>query len=133
MTMPAGIYYVGDLCYVMNNEWNEVCKITFTDEDILSGEFALSDGRKFAIYSTAYGDGCYMDQYGKEYSVDSGSIGCIKIADITEDDIREGQIVEFSDPFQTSCVEGLIRIGDIRIDTTENDECIHQDEDEYEN
>ena len=25
MTMKAGTYYIGDLCYVMHKEWDEVC------------------------------------------------------------------------------------------------------------
>lgn len=28
-TMPAGRYYVGDLCYVMDDVWDEVCDLMF--------------------------------------------------------------------------------------------------------
>ena len=96
--MQAGKYYVGDLCYVMDNdEWDQVCSIIIQGNKVFDGEFELKDGRKFAIYSTAYGDGLYNDYYGNEYSVDSGSIGCIKVEDIKAekyDDIeRLGAIV----------------------------------------
>ena len=80
--MPAGEYYIGDLCYVMTSEeWLEVCDLTIQDSRLIEGEFQLKDGRKFAMYSTAYGDGTYYDHYGFSYSVDSGSIGCIRMED----------------------------------------------------
>jgi hypothetical protein len=81
--MPEGIYYIGDLCYVMDDaEWLEVCDLTIQGSRVIDGEFQLKDGRRFAMYGTAYGDGTYYDQYGHSYSVDSGSIGCIRMADI---------------------------------------------------
>ena len=57
MTMPAGQYYIGDLCYVMHDEWDEVCHLLFGSSQtgrIKEGEFVLKDGRRFACYSTAY-------------------------------------------------------------------------------
>ena len=30
---PAGKYYVGDLCYVMHDEWDEVCGLFFKGRD----------------------------------------------------------------------------------------------------
>jgi hypothetical protein len=32
MTMPAGRYYIGDLCYVMHDEWDEACALFFPDQ-----------------------------------------------------------------------------------------------------
>ena len=76
--MKAGEYYIGDLCYVMNDqEWDEVC-----DNGLCDGEFTLKDGRKFALYSTAYGDGVYPTSIGGSCCVDAGSIGCILKSDI---------------------------------------------------
>jgi len=75
-------YYVGDLCYVMHNEWNEVCGVADLDND--EWEYELEDGRKFIFFSTAFGDGEYEDLDGNLYSVDSGSIGAIKVDDITD-------------------------------------------------
>lgn len=43
MTMPAGRYYIGDLCYVMHDEWDEFC-----DHLDYPGERKLKDGRKYA-------------------------------------------------------------------------------------
>ena len=120
--MPAGKYYVGDLCYVMDSdEWRQVCSIIIKDNQCLDGEFELSDGRRFAIYSTAYGDGGYYDQYGHTYSVDAGSIGCILMSDIRAnkyDNLLDlGAILEFAEPFETGSQGGQLKFGHVIIDT----------------
>ena len=129
--MQAGEYYVGDLCYVMDDkEWDECCKLFFAgrnDHGINDGEFELPDGRKFASYSTKHGDGCYKDQHGNRYSVDAGLIGCIKLADIKANkynDISElGNIHKFERDFTTSGGrgdrqwDGVICIGGVKINT----------------
>lgn len=118
--MNSGKYYIGDLCYVLEDEWEEVCEIIFGGESP-DGEFELKDGRKFVIYSTAYGDGVYKSNIGTEHAVDSGSIGCIAVEDIRElDEVyidHLGAIVNFSEPFEHSCVNGRISFGRVTIDT----------------
>ena len=129
MTMPAGKYYVGDLCYVMHPEWDEFCDLTIRGERCLEGEFALADGRRFATLSKAYGDGTYRSNINTFHSVDSGSIGCIRVEDIrdnTYSDIeRLGAIVEFTEPFEVSTDYGLLKFGHVLIETA-------GDEEEYE-
>lgn len=121
--LPAGQYYIGDLCYVFENDtWDAICDIIFPNEDglPLDGEFALPDGRRFAIYSTAHGDGSYQDQERNDYWVDSGSIGCVKLEDVDklEERIKQGSnIVSFNKPFRTYSKDGMIMIGYIGIDT----------------
>ena len=122
MTMPAGKYYVGDLCYVMDHDdWHQVCARTIQGNKIVDGEFELDDGRRFAIYGTAYGDGEYYDQYGHTYSVDAGSIGCILMSDIRAnkyDNLLDlGAILEFAEPFETGSQGGQIEVGHVIIDT----------------
>jgi hypothetical protein len=128
MTMPAGKYYVGDLCYVMTDEeWEEFCGITIDGTKCLDGEFQLSDGRKFATYGTAYGDGTYQDEDGDSYSVDAGLIGCILVSDIKAnnyDNLLElGCIEDFDSPFVTcggrgtKNWNGVIQFGHIMIET----------------
>jgi|694.fasta_scaffold48371_8 hypothetical protein len=135
MTMPAGTYYIGDLCYVMKPEWEEFCDITIEGYGCKDGEFTLKDGRKFATYGTLYGDGTYRSNIGSYHSVDAGLIGCIRIEDIrdpeaTEEQMRDlGTIVEFDEPFETSEAEGVITFGCVEIDTAGDSNC---DEDEYE-
>lgn len=114
--LPAGKYYVGDLCYVMHDEWDEVCSLFFKDRDdhgCNEGEFNLKDGRRFASYNTKYGDGGYWDQFGNEYGVDAGLIGCIAMNDIDltsgHNFTSGGQIIEFKNDFFVSGSQGLSR------------------------
>ena len=139
MTMAAGKYYVGDLCYVMHEEWDEACGLFFkgrNDHGCNEGEFNLKDGRRFVSINTKYGDGGYQDQDGRNYSVDAGLIGCIRVEDIDLDHgdnfTRGGQIIDF--PFDFNCSyedeNGTIVIGHIRIET--DPEYDYEDEEEYE-
>lgn len=121
MTMPAGRYYIGDLCYVMHPEWDEFCTITINDRQCLDGEFTLADGRRFATFGTAYGDGTYRSNIGTSHSVDAGLIGCIRVEDIRDDqynNIEElGAVVEFDQPFEVSSDQGLLVFGHVQIET----------------
>ena len=49
--MPAGRYYVGDLCYVMHPQWSAVCNLMFSGTSY-DGEFQLENGVRFASLST---------------------------------------------------------------------------------
>jgi hypothetical protein len=122
MKMPAGRYYVGDLCYVWHDEWDEFCNITIEGGHILDGVFSLKDGRQFATFGTMYGDGGYSDQNGSEYGVDAGLIGCVLVSDIdlsnTNNDMDGGNVIEFSEDFEVSESNGIIRFGHIVIDTS---------------
>lgn len=110
--MQAGTYYVGDLCYVLHEKWDAVCDLIIQDNSCLDGEFNLPDGTRFAIQSTAYGDGSYQDNDGRGYSVDAGSIGCVKLSDI-DLDVKEnfltgGQVIQFDHPFTVQYDDGKI-------------------------
>jgi len=128
MTMPAGTYYVGDLCYVMHLQWDEFCVLTIEDDGVHDGEFTLKNGVKFAFKGTAYGDGSYEDQHGNDYSVDTGLIGCILMSDIDDPEVSKhgesyimdlGQVITFPEPFEVSSASGVIHFGDVvSIDTT---------------
>lgn len=132
--MPAGKYWVGDLCYVMHEEWDEVCSLFFagrTDQGCNQGEFTLSDGRRFAAINTKWGDGSYRDNYCNSYGVDAGLIGCIRIQDIKEYSISPdaegpfsgGNIIDFPRDFDVEVPDnwkswdGVIQIGHVRVDT----------------
>lgn len=132
MAMVSGLYYVGDLCYVLKNQWEEVCGITIVKQQCLEGQFVLpSKGVVFAMYGTAYGDGEYKDTTGRSYCVDSGSIGCIPLSacDMTEEQIREeglGQVLAFGERFNTYSDGSTIHFGTVSIDTGYTEE---EDED----
>lgn len=93
-------YYVGDLCYVLtDDEWFTVCANDdfipdadgdydpqgYLDPDNCSLE-DYTKGRPYYMLKTAFGDGCYRGSDGKDYSVDSGTIGCIAVADVADQD-----------------------------------------------
>ena len=76
----AGTYYIGDLCYI-NHElglsWDDICD--HIDELV----FNIGD-TKLGWMGTQYGDGTYFDQEGRKYSVDSGTIGCVKVSNLID-------------------------------------------------
>ena len=84
-------YYIGDLAYVLTDtEWDTACGFVGYEEGCLDSEdddiLNPHSGRPFVWLPTAYGDGCYLDRYGNEYSVDSGTIGLIDTNYVTDTD-----------------------------------------------
>ena len=126
--MQAGEYYVGDLCYVLHERWDEVCNLIIKDNKCLDGEFELADGTKFAIYGTKYGDGTYFDLAENEYWVDAGSIGCVLLENIDlsveGNQIMGGHVIDFGSDFTTSSDNGVIKIGSVHIDTDPEDDYV---------
>jgi len=140
--MKSGTYYIGDLCYVMHDEWDEYCALTIVGpvgNRVADGEFTLKDGRKFASYTTAYGDGTYYASNGASLGVDSGLIGCILMSDIDqtncENDVSLGTVVEYTNDFVTyggrnsDAWDGVIHFGDITVHTDADEE--YDDEENY--
>jgi len=134
---PPGKYYVGDLCYVISDAgWDDFCKMTITDGgNVLDGYFKWKS--KFLwTHGTAYGDGCFLDQNGDEYSVDAGLIGVLpfELIDKHEYDITDlGNVLEFFTPFTCDYDDGIFIIGHLKIDTdpgSREEEIDYSDEDE---
>jgi hypothetical protein len=125
--MKAGKYYVGDLCYVLEERWSEVCDLIIDGHKCLDGIFTLKDGTEFAIFSTAHGDGVYSDNTGTRiYPVDSGSIGCVLFSEIDGKTVPIahgcGNIIDFDDDFDPYESDGIIEFGNISIMTDYGDE-----------
>ena len=133
--MTKGKYVICDLCYVIDDDWDQVCQLLFSKSEGNSragGEYTLDNGVKFALYGTAYGDGCYEDNKGNNYGVDAGVIGCIKVDDLYKMGESPGNnyVHTFENDFDTGYDEGTIYFGDLRIETDpksdedeEDDEC----------
>jgi len=148
MQLPAGKYYIGDLCYVLadnNNpethfDWMKFVDWTFENDPAGREKEGVVDhqGMQFSFHCTAYGDGSYSDQFGNTYPVDAGMIGCVALKDIpscTEEHLkRHGNIVEFPYVFCSHYEEekGMIIFGHIEIPTDydEEDGCWGEDYDE---
>jgi hypothetical protein len=120
-------FFVGDLCYVMHDAWDEVCELLFPyGGGERTGRLHLKDGREFFIFGTAWGDGLYEDQNGGSYGVDSGTIGAIRVQDIrdttySEEAIKDlGCIHTFETPLTPSDCSydnGKITFRNVVIDT----------------
>lgn len=137
--MPAGAYYIGDLCYVMHDAWNECCELFFEGRDdhgCNEGVFQLKDGRKFANFNTKFGDGSYSSSISSSFCVDSGSIGCIKLEDIRDESTSMKQMKDLGvicildEDFVVSKHNGTISFADVNIYT--NEDPYYQDEEEEE-
>jgi hypothetical protein len=132
--LPAGKYYVGDLCYVIA-EWNDFCDATLIPGCDIRQGYMPWKGQQLWSHTTAYGDGTYYDESGREYGVDAGLIGVLPVELITKTDYLDengnvpdlGQIIEFDKPFECEYVGGMFVIGDVSIDTDpsfdDDDDC----------
>jgi hypothetical protein len=110
VTLPAGRYVIGDLCYRDQDDWDQM--ISKYKPGKLS---TINDGRKYVYLATQYGDGCYLDQFGKDYYVDSGTIGIMEY--INKLDSPSGRTYDFDGPFQVYKDGAKLIFGSIIIDT----------------
>ncbi len=112
--LPAGTYYIGDLCYALPDS---VYYGYWENTGFKDGRHKVGD-YPFAVWGTAYGDGVYLGSDGKDYPVDAGIIG---IADIRlcKKDIQEGMtkykcidlnVVRFMKPVHFTCNNGVFTI-----------------------
>ena len=88
---PAGTYYIGDLCYVMEDglwdEWLELTSVRDSEGKVESYEDGDYKFRGFKVgwHGTAHGDGVYESNKTANVSktrhtpVDSGTIGIIPL------------------------------------------------------
>jgi hypothetical protein len=132
--MEPGTYYIGDLCYVLGDSWDEFCSITIDDHDCLNGGFRFKDGREFVTFQTMYGDGTYHDKEGRSYPVDAGLIGCVRVEDMDIDVMDvcdDGNIIKFDKPFVCERVGGVIYFGKVSIDTEGDPFYNDGDEEDY--
>lgn len=135
--LPAGTYYVGDLCYVVpGDEWMDFVARSFPDSySEVVGVFENREGINYANFGTKYGDGEYFDNRGARYGVDSGSIGCIPVCAVPE--VQEAvrgfsSVVSFDEPFEVGYDDetGTIRFGHIEIVTGDYGEDEYEGDDE---
>ena len=112
--LPAGEYYVGDPCYCFNDNWSSVLAVTdfFKNETVSFNEgFVAAEG-------TAHGDGTYEGNDGNSYPVDAGHIGAVSVNLCEKTYPPFGmQRVIFGEDFMVSSEDGVIKIGDILINT----------------
>lgn len=119
-TLPAGDYYVGDPCYVLDDDQFD----QWVPGLRRSGRHhvGLVDGSTVVGISTAYGDGSYRGSDGFDYDVDSGMLGLVPVAvgGRGEGAAQAGSVrrVTFADPIVCQCVNGgTVALGGLRIET----------------
>jgi hypothetical protein len=134
LTLPAGKYWIGDPCYVLDVrdsetnglefDWNEFVNFCFDGDNSGRKNEGVVDHQnvRFAFHVTAHGDGCYYDQFDNQYGVDAGMIGCVPYDILATDGNdseleRLGTIHEFKNEFESSYDEGEIKFGHIEINT----------------
>jgi len=121
--LDAGDYWVGDPCYVLTEElgfdWQAFCRYSFNgDPSGRKNEGMIEhQGIKFAYFGTKWGDGGYNDEDGNLYGVDSGSLACIPMSNISHDNML-GNVHTFPSSFTCGYQSsGTIRFGHIKIRT----------------
>jgi hypothetical protein len=122
-TAPPGDYYIGDLCYVFNDEFYEK---VFGGQDYQPGLY-LQTGSKnfFLVDNTAYGDGLYRGSDQREFAVDAGIIGITPMSCREKND-GGGQIYTFTEPVDCRFENGRFffssGFNELVIDTTGDDD-----------
>ena len=107
-------YVVGDMCNSLSvDDWFDYCN----DETLPEGAYS---------FRTFTGDGTYVDGEGREYGVDSGTIGIIPLDKVTDRDklktalkYRIVHILDLEEVTEDACYEeaGVIHLGPIVIPT----------------
>ena len=118
---PAGEYYIGDFCYLLDDEdyYEIVCSFLYDGEPYQYKKY------NFLFGNTAHGDGQYSDNKGNScYSADSGTIGIInlptkKLKEQAKELLRCrcANVVKFDEPFSVYCGDGIFYFGSIEINT----------------
>lgn len=140
MILPAGKYVISDPCYVLeDSHYHRLLKAT----DYFGGRGGIfkdtDSDLKFCVFGTAYGDGTYFDNKGREYGVDAGCIGCIPYEMCDKSKIGQYSYVEgFVDDFEVRNLpsdrasHGNLFFGSININTaSEEEDCDYEHDDYY--
>ena len=119
-TLPAGEYYIGDICYALSDD---VYDNIFGGTGYYPGLFEeKGTGRFFFVNETSYGDGEYSCRYsGKKFFVDAGVIGIVSKSLMGKKG-KGGHVYTFSEPVKCSLANGKFSFTDgvtrVFIDTT---------------
>jgi len=117
-----GKYYIGDLCYAIDNEsWGEFCigmdyAHSYNDK---TGKYYHNDV-EYWFNSTAWGDGLFHGSNRKLYPVDAGLIGILPeelVETIGDGVLTEMDIEIFAEDFEVWYDKGVFHFGDIIIAT----------------
>jgi hypothetical protein len=122
-TLPAGKYYIGDLCYVLGPD---VYDNIFGGTGYRSGIYEEKNtGRAFLVSRTAYGDGLFVGSDFKEYAVDAAIIGICSASLMAKND-GGGHVYTFDEEITCRFMSGRFFFNwnsdSLVIDTTGDDD-----------
>lgn len=104
-TLPAGRYYIGDLCYALKRS---VYDNVFGGGrlEYASGHYKMNDG-EFLVDRTAWGDGSYTGSNNYAYNVDAGIIGIASMSVCNaEEEVYGGTLHTFTQPVKCTFKHG---------------------------
>jgi len=121
-TLPAGEYYIGDPCYVIDDtKWMDFLD-PYWDLKGNGGKFEF-EGHEVCVFQTQWGDGCYPCSDGSSLGVDAGLIGAIPLALAHGNPHASGTIVLYNSPFECSRDDdGRMHFGDVEVMTGDEEE-----------
>lgn len=144
VTFKAGKYLIADPCYVTPDEsWSDFCDILFAAEDSeYGGHLFESEGIKYWVGGTAYGDGLYaIRKNGAEVGtigVDAGLLSIIPVKLLkkwnalkeAEEMVTRGLVtfVEVDKDFTIHYSGGDFKFADFEVWTSENDPDLEDEE-----
>jgi hypothetical protein len=103
-SLPAGRYYIGDLCYALGDD---IYDNIFGGTGYSSGIYEEKDtGRVFLVANTAWGDGEFEGSDGKHFAVDAGIIG-ICCASLVKKSGEGGHMYTFDTPVKCNFRQGM--------------------------
>jgi hypothetical protein len=131
--LPPGTYYIGDLCYPLQDSW--IYKKAWDTIDYHVPAFFRSESGCIVVDRTAHGDGSCSDNGNRSYYVDAGVLSIVSI-ELIENHLASltmphsftmgrltdgGHVFTFKDEVTINFSQGLFRVqsGDkkIRINT----------------
>lgn len=134
--LPAGCYWIGDLCYVfpdkgpMGNYWD---KIIEKNDCFTKGQLTEFDEGKIKIWAddTAFGDGVYPSNINFNFPVDAGLLGIIPEETVEYLNTIDGDydnshlkglgiFVDFKEDFTIEMSNGRFRFGHVIIETDDD-------------
>ena len=101
-SFPPGNYYIGDICYVLDDV---IYDTVFGGSAYESGLYSSTNGQ-FLVSNTYAGDGTYTGSDGFDYMVDAGIIGIVSSALISKDTIG-GKIYDFPKGVHVTMKDGI--------------------------
>ena len=120
-------FVITDICYVLSEEYytnswgkrHHYADGIFEIDDLqslqdgLRGSHGSHDlqGSRFAVGSTAYGDGVYFDNEAHKYPVDAGNIGLVPLELVgKKDGLQFGTVFGIPGEAEFSCENGVFDI-----------------------